>query len=383
MDYRYRFHYGDYAIGENEKLYSDMAAKGWLLCKTGSRLSKFKKGKPQKLKYRIELINPDMFEEREMPPEQLAIYEDCGWQLAANYGLAYVFSAPERRRTSEFYATPQQQAATLKGLRRDYCMSGLITLAAILVIPFFLSSSVLSAMWLMLPEWPMLLAAGLTLGTYTLGYGAYRTMKLHHQLKRDIPIDHQSQNRPTVHLILSRGLSLLCVLFAVLVIISFASRESYELPRQADGPYILLEDMGYQGIRGDYSMTSGDVNIVERHDNIFARVWKASEFLDISDKEYRWMFTSVYQMKNSFALKRAPRLAIKAATFVNDYDRYEERQIEGLDLALYCDNGMEYIAVKGDYVFYITYSAPWAFDESIPYDAEKDPLLAIATSDIG
>ena len=44
MKRRYRRHYDDYAIGENEKLYSDMAARGWFLEKRGSYFSRFRQG---------------------------------------------------------------------------------------------------------------------------------------------------------------------------------------------------------------------------------------------------------------------------------------------------------------------------------------------------
>ena len=50
----YRFHPGEYAIGENEQFYGRMAQRGWLLDKRGAYLSRFRKGEPQQRKYRIE-----------------------------------------------------------------------------------------------------------------------------------------------------------------------------------------------------------------------------------------------------------------------------------------------------------------------------------------
>ena len=55
MKRRYRRHFDDYAIGENEKLYSDMAARGWFLEKRGSYFSRFGSGKPADMRYRIEV----------------------------------------------------------------------------------------------------------------------------------------------------------------------------------------------------------------------------------------------------------------------------------------------------------------------------------------
>ena len=57
MKRRYRRHYDDYAIGENEKLYSDMAARGWFLEKRGAWFSRFRRGEPAAMRYRVEPKN--------------------------------------------------------------------------------------------------------------------------------------------------------------------------------------------------------------------------------------------------------------------------------------------------------------------------------------
>lgn len=48
MKYRYRFHPDEYALGENEKFYSDMEARGWRLVKRGQYLSKFAPVEPSR-----------------------------------------------------------------------------------------------------------------------------------------------------------------------------------------------------------------------------------------------------------------------------------------------------------------------------------------------
>ena len=58
MKRKYTFHPEEYAVGENEKYYADMARRGWILEKRGSVLSRFRRDEPQKLKYRIELSSP-------------------------------------------------------------------------------------------------------------------------------------------------------------------------------------------------------------------------------------------------------------------------------------------------------------------------------------
>ena len=63
----YRFHPGEYAIGENEQFYGRMAQRGWLLDKRGAYLSRFRKGEPQQRKYRIELSSPHFLGRRPEP----------------------------------------------------------------------------------------------------------------------------------------------------------------------------------------------------------------------------------------------------------------------------------------------------------------------------
>lgn len=46
MNTRYRFHPDEYELGETEKFYSDMEARGWQLVKRGAYLSKFVPVKP-------------------------------------------------------------------------------------------------------------------------------------------------------------------------------------------------------------------------------------------------------------------------------------------------------------------------------------------------
>ena len=46
MNRKYKFHPNQYELGENEKFYSDMEAKGWRLVKRGAYLSRFEPVEP-------------------------------------------------------------------------------------------------------------------------------------------------------------------------------------------------------------------------------------------------------------------------------------------------------------------------------------------------
>ncbi len=73
MKKRYAFHHRDYGVGENEKLYSDMASKGWRLIKRGNILSSFEKAPPEKRLYRLEFSPPvPLDDEQGLPPELIA-----------------------------------------------------------------------------------------------------------------------------------------------------------------------------------------------------------------------------------------------------------------------------------------------------------------------
>ena len=119
MKRKFTFHPKDYAIGQIEKYYSDMAAKGWHLEYRNIFTSSFLQGEPKDMKYRVEVASPKAFDSTRLPEEQVAVYEDCGWEYVDCSGFIHVFRAPEGSDAPEFYLEPEQQAATLKGLRKQ------------------------------------------------------------------------------------------------------------------------------------------------------------------------------------------------------------------------------------------------------------------------
>lgn len=94
MNWRYGIHPNNYAIGETEKYYSDMSEKGWELVKCGITLSRFQKTEPKKMRYRVEVVNLKSLEDGHLPEEQIAVYEDCGWEYVISRGYLHIFRAP-------------------------------------------------------------------------------------------------------------------------------------------------------------------------------------------------------------------------------------------------------------------------------------------------
>ena len=119
MNWRYAFHPGAYELGENEKFYSDMEAKGWRLKKRGGYLSKFQRVEPSRARYRVEVYTPPFLEQSVLPEEKIAVFEECGWEYVADRENLHIFRAPEGSGAPEFYDDPAQQAETLRKARRD------------------------------------------------------------------------------------------------------------------------------------------------------------------------------------------------------------------------------------------------------------------------
>ena len=133
MKYRYRVHPIDYALGENEKFYSDMEAKGWRVVKRGIYLSKFAPAEPGKVRYRFEVVTPGFAEDGcTMPPEQRAVYEDCGWEYVLGRDLLHLFRAPEGSDAPEFYVDPAGQLPTIEALRNQNWW-GWLPIAAVII----------------------------------------------------------------------------------------------------------------------------------------------------------------------------------------------------------------------------------------------------------
>ena len=103
MNRRYGLHPKNFAIGETEKYYTDMASKGWHLVKRGITFSRFEKAEPRQMRYRIEVVTPSLLEDGHLPEEQVAVYGDCGWEYVASRGFLHVFRAPEGSDAPEFY----------------------------------------------------------------------------------------------------------------------------------------------------------------------------------------------------------------------------------------------------------------------------------------
>ncbi len=372
MNRTYAIHYGDYAVGENEALYARMARRGWQLKKRGAYLSRFSRAEPAAMCYRIELAAPGWLEDVELPDEQIAIYEDCGWRFICRRGLVNVFSAPEGSGAPEFYSDPRQQAATLKALRRQ-CRNGWLALLLILAVHFLLAAmfaggtdavlrDFVSGFWIAWVEATAVMAGWLALLAVTLYSELHSTVctyRLYRRLRRGQPIDHAPKGRMQVHRTVTGVLLASFLVAAALAAWQWARLEEYALPQTADGPYLLLEDLGLNGER-DVPYVLDRSSTVKVSQSLAARCYDVYECLEAPDGTNYWMFQDVYVLESETLAQRLTTALMDNATFADSRAEFEPVYAPDMDAVWNC--GMEYIARRGNYVCTLTLN----FDTSDP-----------------
>lgn len=364
MKKKYAHHPMDFAIGENEKFYADMAARGWLLDKRGGYFSRFVEGKPQALRYRIELSQPLFLDETAaLPEEQVALYEDCGWQYITSRGLLHIFSAPEGSGAPEFYSDPRQQAATLKSLRRSYLLGllGVLVIVGIQVF-FYLSFSsqglgrlAAELYTTFISNTALLLLSGAMLLDllYLSLYSLWRVAKLYRQLSRGIPIDHAPQKRDILHRSICMLLTASELLASVLVLSQFLQAQNYPMPASMDGLYLTFAELGVPGERTTSSIDNKESQ-VRFEQSLLARHWDTREFVAAAqpDQLEYWMYQDVFLLKKEELAPCFVQSLLHHGTFNETPGDYRFITHPGLDEVYQGRN--ELVVRRGNVVWEIT-----------------------------
>lgn len=353
MNRKYKFHPGEYELGENEKFYSDMEAKGWRLVKRGRYLSRFKPVEPSNARYRIEVYTPPFLEDRTLPEGQIAVYEDCGWEYVADYSFLHIFRAPEGSGAPEFYTDPAQQAATLKKVRRDLWWS--IALSAVMLglfaLPFGRSAAGHIKRAVQLPTLYAFYVLWLVWAVWQLLWGTWKINRIYYRLKKGRPMDHAPKGNRVLHKILNQGLlglSLLCLLLTVGQLII---TRSDDLPLQPDGPYIVLSDLGYEGERGALFYRDRESGITHTR-SLLSDYWEVFEIIDRPGDHQAWMYQYVYRLRFPGMAAKLARALMEDSVFARDADSYHQIKAPGLDGA-WATDGLELVAVRENMVVYI------------------------------
>jgi len=366
MKYRYRFHPNDYALGENEKFYSDMEAAGWHLVNRGAYLSKFERCEPSAARYRIEVSTDSFMGESDLSEAQVMVYEDCGWEYVTCHGLLHIFRASAGSDAPEFYTDPRQQAATLKKLRRSYLLAWLpilIMLALWLSMAAALRGDVgtvlregaaqLRKRWITLPGHYMLIFTTLAYGIYSMVRGAVSISRTYRRMKKGIPLDHDPKGKQILHRIIrytTSAVMILCVAFTVWQMIDY---EKYDMPMAADGPYLMLGELGYEGERG-YLFYRDKTSEVEHCRSLLAEFWMTREVIDLPGNDQVWMDQDVYRLRCPDMAEEFAYALMEEAIFIRDPENFVSCEVPGLDAAW--TGALEAVAVRGDMAAYVVCS---------------------------
>ena len=382
MNRKYVRHAPDYAIGENEALYAAMAEKGWILKKRGANFSRFERGEMRHMRYRIELAAPEWLDEAEMPDEQLALYEECGWHLAAHRGLVYVFCAPAGSDAPEIYSDPRQQAGMLRALRRQY-RTGWLGALALVAFNLLLGAAMRGSLGEMAADFlsglrlsfvdstALVLSYGALCAAAIYDYlrGAVSTMRLYRRLKRGKPIDHAPHHRRAAQAV-GDALGALAVIFALLAVWQWAGKTSGPLPAAADGPYLLIEDLE-SGVRTELFGRENS-RVVTR--SLAARHYDIYESLQTPSGEDLWLYEDVYELRSPALAMAAASALMEQAALAHGPESFVEYDIPGLERAWF--GSLTYIAIRGNFVCSLTYRGPSDEDDFFTYDEAVFPALA-------
>ena len=365
MNRKYKFHPGEYELGENEKFYSDMEAKGWRLVKRGAYLSRFEPVEPSNARYRIEVFHPGVWASQNMPEEQLAVFEDCGWEHVCTSLPLYIFRAPAGSSAPEFYADPAQQAETLKKMKRDAIWGWVPTLAVwalwLFVYLTLNGASKFAAEFqqrlVELPSLFLLAGALLLQGSYSRVRRAWILTCTYRRMKKGVPLDHSPGRRRWVHKAANGTLWALVFLTGLLLAVQLIVTRSMDLPEETADPYLLLEDLGYTAER---TKQFGRDSCVTHSPSLLADYWDTREFQEDPSGLGPTLYQDVYRLRfPAMADWLAESLMNNAA--LSRRENFQRMEVPGLD-AVWVSHRQELVAAKGDMVAYVTYLPLDAFD---------------------
>lgn len=365
MNRLYWFHPGEYELGENEKFYSDMEARGWRLVKRGTYLSRFQRVEPSRARYRVEIYTGPFLAQPTMPEEQVAVFEDCGWEYVADHGWLHVFRAPEGSNAPEFYADPAQQAETLKKVRRGMWGSVVFTFLLIgAIAAFFAWQGTIGKSWaqlfkrfLQFPLTMIFYALWPICGIYQMLWDTWKISRTYRRLRKGIPLDHEPRkHRLLRNPILGQTFAVLSLVCLLVTGIQVLASRSEDMPPEPDGPYIMLSDIGYEGQQAK-KLYGSDTGVTHSR-SLLADYWETLEVVNIPAQNDRqvWMRQYVYRLRFPGMADRLARALMEDSVFARDRESFYALDVPGLDAA-WATKGLELVAVKGNMVAYVEFLA--------------------------
>ena len=134
MKYVYRWNPFDaYDMVYTESWLDAQAQKGLFLENIGHLFSKFKKGEPKAVRYRLEAVR----DPEEIPDEEeKAFYAASGWEYVDTKSRTYHVFKAEDPASPELHTDPAVQLASLKKVRRRALTSSILSIAIMVVCSF-------------------------------------------------------------------------------------------------------------------------------------------------------------------------------------------------------------------------------------------------------
>lgn len=362
MSYRYALHPQELAVNESERLYTKMAAKGWHLVKRGVFLSCFQRAEPREMQYRIVVVMSAASEGPPFSAEQMAVYENSGWEFITGQGFIYVFRTPQNSGASELCLAPDQQEETIKKLKKRY-INSLLQIPLSLFL-FLLLGALLSNAGGMrhftasiYRGWVEDTAGAICLLLFFLWFlfkdlcSIWYLKQLCIKIKAGLPAD-RPRSRSMYLQFFNRILFLAILISGILAVGQWGGSSNHEMPLQSDGPYLVLSDIGVKGVRTQ-SFIKNRTSRVVFEQSLLSGHWNTYEVVDVTGNEV-WMQQDVYHLKNSDMTARLVDSLMKDGVFTDSIEDFTEVDITGLDHA-WISEQLECIAVKGDYVCFVTY----------------------------
>lgn len=304
-----------YEIEKAENHYQEMAARGWLLCKQGSSLDRYRRGEPQALQYRIEYCPVKAIDGiQELTEDQVDFYEDCGWTLVSERRGIYVFSAPSENEPVELYSDPTEQIRMLKSVHNYIGGIGLCFVAGIVarwVADLWTDGTdVLSLATLYAADWLMFFVfATLIYVLWNTGYSYYRCRLLVKRVKIGRSLHHERGEKQSKHIV---GRSIRVILLGILWITVIGSvvllvrKTEEKLPKQGSEVLYLLAEEVYDGTRSDRNIFGREEeNEVLHATGVLAEYFSTTEYLINGENDFVSLDQDLYilkQEKNAIAL---------------------------------------------------------------------------------
>ncbi len=343
---KYTFHPKRYRLGEMEKYYSDMAAKGFHLVKRGICFSKFTKGEPSDMKYRVEVVyRPKTFDADKMPVEQLAVYEDCGWEFVNNDSFVHIFRAPAYSDTEEFYIDPSQQAETLKGMKSNLFLSSMqipATIFFFIILNIVVGENISDQVYLAWITHTYEMLGLLALIILTMAdslMGTIHLSKLYRRMKKGVPLDHSPKGYSFM------GIPITGFAWCLIILLNFIvfTKNTPLQPLDAGGPYITLQELGLSDKIASNKDSGYKLSV-----SPYGQYWDCRESMGSE-----WIFRDVYLLKDRNKCEKTAYALMENSTFAREAKVFNEITVDGLDRAWY-SGSLERVAIKDNKVAIFT-----------------------------